>query len=102
MSGGSLDYVYQRVEEAAGSIRGRTDATPLHLAFAEHLDKVAKALHDIEWVYSCDYGEGREEDAIMQVVSPGAVIEAAEVKLRDAIRQAEEAMKTAEKMKGAT
>ena len=54
MSGGSYDYLYHKVEEVADQLDG--DRSPLRRAFAEHLHKVAKALHDIEWVDSGDYG----------------------------------------------
>jgi len=63
MSGGSLNYSYGAVEEAARELRQRAQ-TPLHRAFATHLDKVAKALHDTEWVLSYDYSEGAEVAAI--------------------------------------
>jgi hypothetical protein len=43
-------------------------------AFGKHLILVAKALHDIEWVDSCDYGEGDEVKAIMKVVNPKDVL----------------------------
>lgn len=67
MSGGSLDYFYFRVQEIADEIRQRAE-TPLQLAFVKHLEDVATALHDIEWVFSGDYGEGREEEAINKVL----------------------------------
>lgn len=70
MSGGSLDYVYRKVEEAADSM----PRTPLHQAFADHLRLVAQALHDTEWVMSCDYGKGYEEAAIRAVLSNGVVL----------------------------
>lgn len=72
MSGGSLNYVYCRVADAASEIRDRSN-DPLHLAFADHLELVAKALHDIEWLYSCDYGPGQERESIGKVVTPAAV-----------------------------
>lgn len=59
MSGGSMDYLYSRVRYADF----RRD-TPLRRVFAEHLDQVADALHDIEWVDSSDYGPGDEDAAI--------------------------------------
>lgn len=64
MSGGSMDYVYIRVREAADNIREREDSTTLHKAFAGHLDLVAEALHDLEWEQSGDYGEGDADKAI--------------------------------------
>lgn len=67
MSGGSLDYVYLKVAEVANELRGKHNK-PLYRAFANHLDKVSEALHDIEWVISCDYGEGQEDNAINKVL----------------------------------
>lgn len=59
MSGGSMDYLYRKVEAASFRL-----STPQRRAFAHHLEKVAKALHDIEWVDSNDYVEGKETEAI--------------------------------------
>lgn len=73
MSGGSMDYLYSRVEDAANIIGG----TPERKAFARHLYRVAEALHDIEWVDSCDYGPGDENAAIMACVSGSDVLESA-------------------------
>ena len=67
MSGGSLDYVYSRVDMAADEIRSNCPGS-LHQAFADHLAKVSKALHDIEWVLSDDYGAGDDEKAIREVL----------------------------------
>jgi hypothetical protein len=74
MSGGSLNYVFSQVDDAAHEIR-RNAETPLHHAFADHLVKVSKALHDIEWLFSGDYGDGREVEAIREVVSPEAELQ---------------------------
>ena len=73
MSGGSLEYAYSRVEDVAEMIAGRAEL-PEHRAFAVHLHKVAKALHDLEWVWSCDYARGDELEAIRAVVTPGDVL----------------------------
>lgn len=73
MSGGSLNYVYNAVEEAAFAIRCRAETT-LHHAFADHLVKVSKALHDLEWVFSADYGPGREVEAIKAALPADAEI----------------------------
>lgn len=64
MSGGSMDYVYGKVRDAAEGMRVHT---PLRRAFRDHLLLVADALHDIEWVDSCDYGPGDEVAAIRKV-----------------------------------
>ena len=97
MSGGSLDYVYSRVQDAASSVRGQAK-TALHLAFADHLDKVAGALHDLEWVWSFDSAEGDEVAAIEKIVSPQAVCESEIGRLEAAIASAQG---TLESLKGA-
>ena len=86
MSGGSLDYAYQQINDLAERIE-RGAETPLHTAFADHLRLVAKAAHDIEWVWSADYGPDRENEAILAVVSKGAVLDSV-------VKRAEETMKT--------
>ena len=60
MSGGSMNYLYSKIEYGASF----EQSTPLRRAFKSHLLKVAKALHDIEWVDSCDYAKGDEDEAI--------------------------------------
>lgn len=49
MSGGSLDYVYVKVSEAAatGTVSGEKE---------ELVQDLADLLHDIEWSASGDYG----------------------------------------------
>lgn len=69
MSGGSLDYAYQKVSMIIENLTRRTKR-PLHKAFAKHLKLVETALHDIEWVLSCDYKNGDEDDAIRAVIKP--------------------------------
>ena len=94
MSGDSLDYVYGRVDDAAQSILSRS-RNPLHLAFAKHLIKVSKALHDLEWVYSGDCSEPDEEDAIRAVLHPSAEIESAKEEAEIALLNLEQAIKNA-------
>lgn len=60
MSGGSLNYLYRRLLYDADFACD----TPERKAFAAHLKLVARALHDIEWVDSGDYGPGDENEAI--------------------------------------
>lgn len=76
MSGGSLDYVYSRVASAAAEISSRATTTQQR-AFAAHLVKVSKALHDLEWLYSFDYGPGDEVEAIDACLAPGLVLDQA-------------------------
>ena len=73
MSGGSMNYLYSKLEYEADF---EAD-TPEREAFAEHLKLVAKALHDIEWVDSCDYGAGDENEAIRACLAGGEKLRAA-------------------------
>jgi len=66
-----MNYLYSRLE-----YEGIFDTnTPERRAFAKHLKLVAKALHDIEWVDSSDYGPGDENVAIRACLNDGAVLE---------------------------
>jgi hypothetical protein len=85
MSGGSLDYVCYRLDDAIDTIERRATTT-LQKAFAQHLKDVAKALHDLEWVYSGDYSEGQEVESLRKVVNK-------EMELKAATEQAEFALK---------
>lgn len=70
MSGGSMNYLYQRVLDARFSLD-----TPERRAFRRHLDRVAHALKSIEWNDSGD-GDSREEERIRACLSPAAVLQA--------------------------
>lgn len=63
MSGGAYDYIYSRVDDMADSLR-RTGTDPRRASFQKLLKIVSKAMHDIEWVDSCDYGIGDDHAAI--------------------------------------
>ena len=84
MSGGSLDYVYSRVQDAAETIKMRAENVT-HAAFAEHLAKVATALRAMEWMLSGDDGVGSEIEPTRAVLSDGAEIEAATAAARKAL-----------------
>ena len=84
MSGGSLDYVYGKVDDAAEIIMERA-STPLQRAFASHLKRTARALKSLEWVYSSDKSPGAEEADIRAVVSPAEILASAAVGLREAL-----------------
>ncbi len=73
MSGGSMNYLYSKLEHEATFVEN----TPERRAFAKHLKLVAKALHDIEWVDSADYGPGDETEAIRACLKSSAVLEEA-------------------------
>lgn len=67
MSGGSLNYRYFQIEELADDILEQAD-TQLQKDFANHLYKIAKAAHDIEWVLSKDYTDGDDVESIKQAL----------------------------------
>lgn len=93
MSGGSYQYAYSRLADFIFDFALRAN-TPQRKAFLKHLEKVKKAMHDIEWVDSSDYGPGDENDAIMACVNQAAVIEAS---VEDARRVMEELKQLIEK-----
>ena len=64
MSGGSMGYLYLKLEDA----EFRLD-TPLRKKFKKHLEKVAKALRDVEWNDSGD-GANSEDESIMVCLYP--------------------------------
>lgn len=67
MSGGSWDYISFKVDEIAERLcRSRPDTSCylLRRALGKQLLQVGKALHDIEWVDSCDNSDGDEREAL--------------------------------------
>lgn len=70
MSGGSMDYLYARLQDA----RFHTDS-PERKAFRKHIFLVAKALKSIEWNDSGD-GDDDEVQNIMACISKTDVLEA--------------------------
>lgn len=70
MSGGHYDYFYRKMEDIADELSQNKD--PLRRAFAGKLKLFAKAMHDIEWVDSGDYGDGDEIEAINLALGGGA------------------------------
>ena len=70
MSGGSWDYCYQKIDEMAD--RMQNEKEPYRRAFGQHLRDVAKAMHDVEWVDSCDSSPGDDRAAIEKVMGKNA------------------------------
>lgn len=91
MSGGSLDYAYRKVEDAAEMIEGRAETT-IHRAFAVHLHKVAAALHDLEWVWSGDKSPGDEVAAIEALLNPSDVLQVALDRVSQSVKDLTEAL----------
>ncbi|MEO5368032.1 MAG: hypothetical protein H7831_17105 [Magnetococcus sp. WYHC-3] len=68
-----MNYLYARIECDA-----RFDQNTMERrAFGKLLKKVCTALHDIEWVDSCDYGLGEENAAIRECLSQDALLDSA-------------------------
>jgi hypothetical protein len=76
MSGGALNYAYHHIDDITADIVKQATRFE-HRALATHLIKVAKALHDLEWVLSGDYAEGDEIPAINEVLRASDVLDAA-------------------------
>ena len=68
MSGGSYDYICFKLEELSESIRNQ-DIDPRRASFSKLLKLISVAMHDIEWVDSCDYSQGDDHKAIDAVFS---------------------------------
>lgn len=74
MSGGSYNYLFEKVEEMAVQMRVNNkniqsrQVFELRQAFSSHLSDVAYAMKAIEWVDSCDRGEGDEVAPILRVL----------------------------------
>ncbi len=77
MSGGTDNYAYRQVEMVAERLKAQRNTTPLRKAFAEHLELVAVAMHDLEWVDSQDSSPGDEEAAIRRVIDRPTELHAA-------------------------
>lgn len=83
MSGGSTDYLTYKVDDVASQLQDKNNP-PLQRAFGKHLEKVAKALHDVEWVWSGDYGNGDDEKAIKEVLADATSDRALDILKSDA------------------
>lgn len=97
MSGGSWDYFHQSVSDVAIRLRGET--CPLRRALGVKLEQVAKALHDIEWVDSMDYGKGDDYEAIKIALgkdAPAMVAESAVSLVKEAIDSGRKAIEMLE------
>lgn len=83
MSGGSWNYIYRQFEETAEQLK-RSDR-PERVALGELVERVALAMHQIEWVDSGDRNKGEELAAIQIAIGHQAPVD------RAAIRRAREA-----------
>jgi hypothetical protein len=86
MSGGSMDYLYSKIEYA----EFKTD-TVLRRAMRQHLWKVAAALKAIEWNDSGD-GANNEDELIRACLPEGAELELSKIELEKAMQTADSLM----------
>ena len=91
MSGGSWDYLYQQLEEAAGRLGNAK--CPLRKALAHKMWSISKAMRAIEWVDSGDYAPGDEIEAIKTALAPATEA----LVLNELIKEAEETTKNLKK-----
>ena len=82
MSGGSMNYLYSKVEYAEFR-----ENTPERMAFRAYLMRVAQALKDIESVDSSDSKPGSENAAIMACVSKSEVLDASIERAKEQIAE---------------
>ena len=92
MSGGSMDYLSEQVEEAKFA-----ENTVLRRAFRKHLWKVADALHAIEWNDSQD-GAPDEDDLIRACLQPTDELSQAKEDAEKAKADLEKAIATADSL----
>lgn len=90
MSGGSKDYLSYKVESA-----NFRENTVLRRAFRKHLEKIATALHEIEWADSGDTSPGNKNElaAIRACLTPESELRQAKEELAQAIQTADELVK---------
>lgn len=87
MSGGSLNYVYGRINDAASELSARCYSEDPVLErnrkmLVKHLGALSELLHDIEWNLSADYGDEDEHRAWEKwFASQGTTAEAANLNL---------------------
>lgn len=79
-----MEYLSYKVKDANFS-----EQTPLRRAFRKHLNKVANALHAIEWNDSGD-GHDKEDELILECIGTSAVLDQA---IEEAISDKEELAK---------
>lgn len=88
MSGGSLDYIQYKIDEAADAIDRRSRNHPGGVtlrAFASFLRDVGVACHKIEWDLSADSMLGPDEYAALErLMGPRAVLATAIAEAREA------------------
>jgi hypothetical protein len=89
MSGGSMDYLYGKIQN---DLNFKKD-TPERKAFWVHMQKVIHALQKIEWADSGDTLPGEADTAaINECLQPGAVVEMLVEEAHNLVKQLQEAI----------
>ena len=70
MSGGSWDYLGEKLTEAADRLQRSRD--PQRRALGKQMARMADAMHAIEWVDSADYSPGDENEPIAKALGTDA------------------------------
>lgn len=83
MSGGSMDFLYAKVQDAYF----RHERSAERRAFRQHLKLVAEALRAIEWNDSGDGNDEREREAIRACIAPGLILQQATEDARETVRE---------------
>lgn len=95
MSGGSWDYLCYKVKDAAKQLC--EEKCNHRKAFGKHLHLISEALHDIEWVDSCDLGRGDEIKAIMKCIEPQDVLNTSVEDTKEMIKRLQDLIKDIDK-----
>lgn len=86
MSGGSMNYLSYKLEDAEFY-----ENTPERRAFRKHLNLVAAALHEIEWVDSGDTEPGKaDKQAIMKCISKQDILSHLQAEAKELVQQLKE------------
>ena len=94
MSGGSMDYLCYKVQDAARYLKSCKQHR--RRAFGNLLELVAKALHDIEWHDSGDSGEDKENESIMKCISHSDVLGASVKTAKEAVKELQDLIERCE------
>ena len=95
MSGGSLDYLYSKIENHIYRITqfGQEHKNAKWLAFSKHLLLVSKALKECEWTISGDNSPDGADEAISQVITNYNELKAVKEELQDTVEWATSVLK---------
>lgn len=94
MSGGSMNYLYSRLEYDATF---KTN-TPARRAFRKHVMLVARCLKAIEWNDSGD-GDDSEDALLLECLGHGRIVDAAIEEAKEVAKALQDTIEAAERSK---